>query len=292
MATRIALDKAVAEKVKEYTKIARAEEKAGRELEEGFRSAEEIQERARQAVLREMNAMIAAELRDDSGPTTSEMFAGVSAVSAGPQLGSGNTAGAGVKSENVRDGLTGETVTEEYAMTTEWKNLDGVNAKKIQDMVHRFEFDEYIPKEMQFEEWQHLCVARIVMDLKMLGFVYESDSAEMQVLTQFSSRFSTSGYPEEARDFVIAEFYDEDFLVGQMLDGGLFSALSKAIMKLNDRTKILREHDGILRRSQVVNQRFSGLVLFACIRKHLLATNESLSEKAQSFIMDSSNDGF
>ena len=294
MATRNALDKAVAEKIKEYTKIATAEKKAGRELTEGFRSAEEIQERARQAVLREMNAVIAAELRDDPGsPGTVGMF-GESVVSAGPQLESSNTAGAGVKSENVRSELKGEKSTEMYAMATEWKDLDGMDAKKIQDMVHRFEFDEYNPKEMQFEDWQHLCVARIAMDLKMLGFIYESDSAEMQVFAQYSSRFSTSGYPEEARDFVVAEFWDENFLVGQLLDGGLFSALSKAIMKLNDRAKILREHDGILRRSQpdgVIGEMFSGLTLFACIRKHLLATNESLAEKSQNFIMDNSSDG-
>ena len=292
MATKDALTKAVAEKVKEYKKIAKAEKDAGRELTEGFRTAEEIQLRARQAVLAEMSAIISAEPRPESALDSGS---DIGSVSAGPQLGGGSPAGAR-KTESLRSGeegggLTGvrERMGETETYEIGWKKLDGIDAKKVQDMVHRFEFEEYNQKEMQFEEWQRMCMARILSDLKMLGFVFDSDSAEMQVLAQFSSQFSTSGYPEEARDFVLSELYDEDFLVGQMIDSGLYTAFSKAMSKHPDRFKILREHDGLLRRSQsgeILGEIFSGLVFFSCVRKHCLTTNESVSERAQNFVMD------
>lgn len=292
MATKDALDKAVAAKIKEYTKIAKAETAAGRELSEGFRSLKEIQERARQVVMSEMSAMISAHFTstsgkevDDTGPdverrqkskTPTEPGSTAGAASAGPDVGG---AAPGIEEYGIG--------TEEDGSEGGWKKLNGMDAKKIQDMVHRFEFEEYT-KDKNFEEWQRACLSRIKTDLKILGFIFDSGSPEIQILEQYASHFSVSGICEEARDFVISEFYDEDFLIGQMIDGGIYAAIQKSITKLQDRKKIIGEHDGLLRRSQTDGQstEFSGLVLFSVIRKHTQATTDVISEKAAKIIMD------
>ena len=159
MSTVKALEKAVEDKVKEYTKIANAERKAGRELSEGFRNLDEIRERARQVVMNEMNAMISAHFTEVSGkevydstpskantagaghkdPLSGSPVVSAASVSAGPMLGGGRVTakypqgvpfilgGGAAKSEQ---GVKGDD-DENHQIGAEWKVLDGLEQKKV-----------------------------------------------------------------------------------------------------------------------------------------------------------------
>ena len=197
MATLNALEKAIADKVKEFKKTVKGIVAGGATVPADLASQGMIEKTARAAVMAEMLGLIEA---DSNDPKVEPSVGPASTAGAGRDPGTASAGGTSLKGVQESD-------TERYGIGTQWKALDGMESKKVQDMVHRFDFEAY-GKDTQFEDWQRSVASRVKVDLMMLGFVYEEGSHESQIFENYVSMFSHSTSVEEVRDFIQAEFFD------------------------------------------------------------------------------------